>query len=103
MQNNIGSRRCVTAMLNGLTSFKNAARLGIIFAAILALFAGSAMAQIAGTGAISGTVTDPSGAVVAGATVTATNIGTNVQTVRTTTKAGDYNITPLFPEHYTVT
>ena len=62
-----------------------------------------AKAQLAGTGAISGTVVDPSGAVVANATVTATSVGTNVKTVRTTTKSGDYNITPLVPGTYTVT
>jgi Carboxypeptidase regulatory-like domain len=60
-------------------------------------------AQMAGTGAISGTVTDPTGAVVANATVTATSVETNVKTVRTTTSAGDYNITPLTPSVYTVT
>ena len=74
-----------------------------MFLAMLALFVGSAMAQISGTGAISGTVTDPSGAVVAGATVTATDTETNVQAVRTTTSAGDYNISPLIPGLYTVT
>jgi hypothetical protein len=60
-------------------------------------------AQLAGTGAITGTVTDPSGAVVANATVTATDVTTNVKTVRQTTKAGDYNITPLIPDNYSVT
>ena len=62
-----------------------------------------ANAQLAGTGAISGTVQDPSGAVVANATVTAMDNATNVQTIRTTTKAGDYNVTPLLPGTYTVT
>jgi hypothetical protein len=36
-------------------------------------------------------------------TVTATNIATSVATKRTTTKAGDYNITPLIPGTYSVT
>ncbi|MGA2890921.1 MAG: carboxypeptidase-like regulatory domain-containing protein [Terracidiphilus sp.] len=62
-----------------------------------------AKAQMAGTGAISGTVTDPSGAVIANAKVTATSEDTNVATVRSTTNAGDYNITPLTPGVYTVT
>jgi len=60
-------------------------------------------AQMSGTGAISGTVTDPTGAVVANATVTATSVDTNANTVRSTTKAGDFNITPLPPGVYTVT
>ncbi len=102
MQNNLGSGTCVTAMRKSFASLRSAAKLSVVFVAMLALFAGSAMAQIAGTGAISGTVTDSTGAVVAGATVIATDTGTNVQTVRTTTKAGDYNITPLIPGDYTI-
>lgn len=76
-----------------------------LIALCLLISAGHGMelnAQLAGTGAISGTVQDPSGAVVTGATVTATNVGTNVQTTRTTTSAGNYNITPLIPGTYTV-
>jgi len=80
-------------------------KLGMLtmWCAFLAL-AGStnASAQLAGTGAISGTVSDPTGAVIANATVTATSVDTNVSTVRTTTKNGDYNITPLSPGVYTV-
>ena len=63
----------------------------------------AAHAQLSGTGAISGTVVDPTDAVVAGATVTVTNVDTNVSTVRTTTRAGDYNISALIPGTYTVT
>jgi hypothetical protein len=60
-------------------------------------------AQVAGTGEITGTVTDSSGAVVGGATVTATLVDQNTSTVRTTTGAGDYTITPLTPGAYSVT
>jgi hypothetical protein len=73
------------------------------FVLLFALCGASSWAQLAGTGAISGTVQDPTGAVVANATVTATNVDTNVQTVRTTTSAGDYNVTPLQPGNYIVT
>jgi hypothetical protein len=52
---------------------------------------------MAGTGAISGTVTDATGAVIPNATVTAIRVDTNTATVRTTTSAGDFNITPLTP------
>jgi hypothetical protein len=62
-----------------------------------------ANAQMAGYGAISGTVTDTTGAVIGGATVTATLVDQNVSTVRTTTGAGDYSITPLTPGEYTLT
>src|SRR5580698_10176618 len=70
--------------------------------AIASLAGSTASAQLAGTGAISGTVTDPSGAIVVGAKVTATNVDTNVSTERNTTRAGDYNITPLIPGTYIV-
>jgi len=62
-----------------------------------------AQAQLAGTGAISGIVTDPSGAVIPNATVTATSVEQNTKTTRISTAAGDYNITPLLPGVYTVT
>ena len=54
------------------------------------------------TGTISGTVTDPSGAVVAGATVTVTNSETGL--VRTTTSgtAGEYTAPDLPPGTYSV-
>lgn len=51
----------------------------------------SAMAQTV-TGSVRGTVTDSSGAIVAGATVTATNTATGVQTKDTTNQAGEYSI-----------
>jgi hypothetical protein len=71
--------------------------------AILCLFAGSTLwAQIAGGGVIQGTVTDPSGAVVPGATVTATNRDTGVKTTTLSTGAGFYVLSPLAPGVYTV-
>src|SRR5215469_14781631 len=60
------------------------------------------MAQTAGEGTISGTVTDSTGAVVPNATVTATNVATNVATERTSTSAGLFTIAPLPPGTYTV-
>jgi hypothetical protein len=62
-----------------------------------------ANAQMAGYGAISGTVTDATGAVIGGATVTATLVDQNVSTTRSSTGAGDYSITPLTPGEYTLT
>src|ERR1035441_2030383 len=76
---------------------------GVVLLALAGLTGGMAHAQLAGTGAISGNVQDRSGAVVAGAIVTATNIDTNAITTRTTTSAGDYNVTPLPPATYVVT
>ncbi len=44
------------------------------------------------TGSIAGVVSDPSGAVVAGATVTAHNLSTNIDTPATTNSTGNYHI-----------
>lgn len=84
-------------------SLLSRARLITMLLVLASVFAGVARAQLSGTGEIAGTVQDPSGAVVANATVTATNLGTNVPTVRRTTKSGDYSITPLTPGQYEVT
>ena len=72
------------------------------FVAVL-LSVAALTAQVAGTGTIQGTVTDPSGAIVAGATVTATNVDTGVQTIRKTTDAGFFVLSPLQPGEYNVT
>ena len=74
----------------------------VIVAVTIMMTPFGARAQMAGTGAISGTVTDASGAVIPNATVTAIAVDTNVKTVRSSTGAGDYNITPLTPGVYTV-
>lgn len=66
------------------------------------LLAGTLLAQIGGTGSIQGTVTDPSGAAVPGAKVTATNTATNVKTTQETTAAGLYTISALPPGQYDV-
>jgi len=60
-------------------------------------------AQLSGKGTISGTVSDPSGANVPHATVTATNVATDVHTTRTTTSDGYYVLSPLDPGTYNVT
>jgi len=60
-------------------------------------------AQTGGGGSIQGTVTDPTGAVVPGATVIATNVATTVETTRQSNDAGLYVISPLPPGEYKVT
>jgi hypothetical protein len=57
----------------------------------------------AGTGTITGTVTDPAGAVVANAPVEVTNTDTNVPYPTATTAAGVYTATRLPPGPYRVT
>ena len=81
-------------------------RLGGLLAALAVSFAfivSSAAAQTAGEGAITGTVTDTSGAVVADAKVTARNVATGVETSRVTSSAGVYQISPLIIGTYSVT
>ncbi len=61
-----------------------------------------ARAQGGGSGTIEGTINDPSGAVISGASVTATNVDTGVQTTRPSTDAGFYVLTPLPAGRYNV-
>ena len=57
----------------------------------------------AGTGTITGTVTDPAGAVVANAAVEVTNTDTNVPYPTVTTDTGAYTVLRLPPGPYSVT
>ena len=70
--------------------------------AALLLSAAVAVAQSSGTGALTGIVTDPSGASLANVTVTATNIGTNQQRTMTTGSDGIYKFALLPPGNYRV-
>ena len=58
-----------------------------------------ANAQSASSAKISGTVVDPQGAVVPGAKVTATNQGTGISRIATTTSTGNYVIPNLPARH----
>jgi len=71
--------------------------LGFVF---LAAAASQLVAQ--GLSGVSGTVTDTSGAVVLDATVTVTNVATNVSSSTVTSSAGTYSVTDLIPGTYTV-
>jgi len=77
---------------------------GWLVVLVIAMMASSvAMAQLSGKGAITGTVTDVSGAVIPGATVAVTNTTTGITTTTVSTGAGDYNFANLDPGVYTVT
>ena len=65
------------------------------------LWVSSAVAQ-AVYGSILGTVTDPSGAAVSGAKVTVTSQTKNTSTTDTTNESGNYSVTHLIPDVYTV-
>jgi len=69
--------------------------------ALLALVAVFAFGQ-AETGSIAGTVTDPSGAVVPGATVTVRNLATGATRNTTTNQSGAYTEAQLAPGNYEV-
>src|SRR5437870_4233834 len=62
----------------------------------------SAMAQSTVTGAINGTVSNPNKEVIAGATITAKNTGTNKEASATTDDNGSFKIINLEPGLYTV-
>lgn len=70
---------------------------------VSAAFASLVLAQTAGTGVIVGTVTDPTGATVVGATVTVTDIATNAVRNATTNESGRYDFPNLPPGKYNLT
>ena len=73
----------------------------LAFALATGLLAGAAAAQPQ-LGAIQGTITDPSGAVIPGVTVTATNLDTGVGRTTTSNEAGVYRIPSVEPGRYRV-
>jgi protocatechuate 3,4-dioxygenase beta subunit len=73
-----------------------------ISVALLVLSTGTALAQ-RDLGTITGTVTDPTGAVVPGATINITEDATGLSYKVTTGASGDYTRPALKPGVYTVT
>jgi len=73
-----------------------------LFAAFLILASGGVARSQTVQGVITGTITDPTGAVVPGATVTITNVGTNVSQTTTTGSDGSYRFPLVPPGAYTV-
>src|SRR5690242_6093444 len=69
----------------------------VCFACVLTL----AQSQM-GTGSISGTVTDPNGAVIGDATITVTSVETGMVRKVTTTGTGAFNVPVLPPGTYNV-
>lgn len=76
------------------------ALLSVVFA--IAMMAGAAFAQ-SETGQIVGKVTDPNGAVVAGAAISLKSVETGAQRTATTNEDGAYAITNLQPGVYEIT
>src|SRR5579862_2954039 len=71
-------------------------------ACVLGLLAFSGLAYSQTFGAITGEVTDSTGAVMPNVTVTATNTGTNVPRTTSTNAAGQYSFPDLVPAVYQV-
>ena len=74
----------------------------VIVCLAMFMFAPEANAQLAGTGSIQGSITDSTGAVIQGATVTATNIATQVKKVAVTGGNGLYNFPNMDIGTYTL-
>ncbi len=74
----------------------------LTFLAVFLVLAGALLAQTAGTGALTGTVTDSTGAVVPNVGVTATNTGTGQDRSTTTAADGVFSIGLLSPGIYRV-
>ncbi|MCU1252438.1 MAG: Oar protein [Edaphobacter sp.] len=87
-------------MLGDCLRHKTALFVGMV---LLAIFAFGSAARGQEAGQISGTVTDPTGAVVPNATVTVKNLGTNAVRTVTTSGTGAYVVTGLQPAQYEVT
>jgi len=79
----------------------NIQNIRMIFVALL-LCCGTALEAQTITGSVNGTVTDPTGAVIPNAKVTATNIDTGIETPSTTNSDGIYNIRFLQIGNYKV-
>lgn len=75
---------------------------GMLALLVIVLLAPSLIAQSLVSGDLTGTVTDPSGAVVPKAAVTLKNIGTGQTLTTTTNNSGAYRFSLLQPGPYTV-
>ena len=82
------------------SSFSRTGLLRLLSVFVLAI--GSASAQLSTTATIAGNVTDSTGALVAEATVTATDEATKITTVRQTGPDGSYVIPSLTVDPYTI-
>jgi Carboxypeptidase regulatory-like domain/TonB-dependent Receptor Plug Domain len=78
-------------------------RVWVVLLFVVHLISGTKlMAQTASTGALTGTITDPTGAVVTGATVTLTSVDTGQARTTMTMTDGTYQFTLLAPGNYRV-
>ena len=83
--------------------FRRIAVMGIAIVALIAVLAPPGFAQLAGSGTIAGTITDPSGAVVWGASVVVQSLATGVQQFAETNHHGLYRLPVVMPGTYSIT
>ena len=79
-------------------------RVALLLAALFCFFAvvpSALFAQSASTGTVAGTVTDPSGGAIVGATVTLTDTATSIARSETTNETGRYFFANVVPSKYT--
>jgi len=81
---------------------RTTAALLVVVLAIFASFTAIPASAQAIYGSIIGTVTDPQGAAVPGAKVTVTNVRKGTKDEVTTNADGNYNVTHLIPDLYSV-
>ena len=76
----------------------------LVLMAVVFLVGSGALAIAQGTsGSLTGQVTDPTGAAVVGATVTLTNVDTNLIQKETSDNTGSYLLKPVMPGQYSLT
>ena len=69
----------------------------LLFICIACLYCGLAWGQATNSASVTGTVTDPTGAVVPGVTIVVNNLDKNIERTVSTNEAGVYDTGPLIP------
>jgi len=86
-----------------VTGFSRLAQAVLAMTVLLVILGGTAWGQTAGSGLISGTLTDPKGGLVPGANVTIKHTETGTERTLSTNEVGLYNAPFLQPGHYEIT
>ena len=95
----LGSKR-LRCLREAACTLRSSLFVSLLLVLALAMPLGSFAQGITGT--ITGTVTDATGAIVAGATVTVRNVDTNATHTVTTSDLGSYKVPQLQPGNYSV-
>jgi len=93
--------RTLQKLIFALSTTSRPVRLALAAGIVLCASATVCLAQA--SSGVTGTVTDPTGAVVPGANVIVTNVGTGTTNNLVTSSSGTYSVTGLVPGRYTIT